>query len=91
MSKSERFDKFHQENPHVYKRLVDMARTVKARGHNTYSMWALYSALAFEVDTKHDGDKYKLNSHYIPYYSRLIMNLESDLRGFFSIRRLRSA
>lgn len=90
MSASERFAKFHAEYPQVYSRLVSMARKIKAKGYSKYSIRPLWEVLRYRIALAPEPMPYKLNDHYVPHYSRLIMEQESDLAGFFETRRLKA-
>lgn len=86
------FEAFHAKNPDVYRRLVTMARALKAKGHEHYSIDSLYSALRFEFDLQCTTlSAYKLNNNYHSRYARLIMQREADLVGFFRLRALTAA
>lgn len=88
----QRFIRYHEANPTVYKRLVRMARELKARGVNHYGMAALYEVLRYEalVTTDTDALPFKLSNNHRAYYSRLIHKQEPDLNGFFRLRSTRS-
>lgn len=83
-----RFEEFHKNNPHVYTKLVALARQVKARGRKNYGIESIYARLRWELEIETTGDSFKLNDHYTSRYARLIMEQEPDLKGFFHIRTL---
>ena len=66
-------------------------RAAKARGFRRYSLRTIWEQLRwhFEIE-KPSGDEFKLNDHLVPYYARLVMEREPDLRGFFETLKLRS-
>jgi len=83
----ERFDNFHEANPHVYKKLRDRALEIKRAGHNYWSINALVGWFRCEVATTTDSDDgLKINDHYAPFYSRMLMANETELAGFFKKR-----
>lgn len=87
-----RFRIFHRANPGVYAALVRLARRAKAAGHEHLGISMIWEVLRWEElvgDTKL-GDGYKLSNSFRSRYSRLIMEQEPDLEGFFTTRRLRS-
>jgi hypothetical protein len=84
----ERFEVFHEKNPHVYVKLVELARQVKASGLNTYGIEGLFARLRWYYSFETTGDPFKLNNSYRSRYVRLIMDTESDLKGFFHTRTL---
>lgn len=81
------FRDFHAANPNVYSELVTLARKLRARGHQRYSIAGLFEVLRFRHALKTVGDDRKLNNSYKPYFARLIMENEPDLRGFFETRK----
>lgn len=87
----EKFEKFHSDNPHVYHKLVELARIVHDAGYQKYSIDALFNRLRWHYDfeTK-TTEKFKLCDHHRSRYSRLIMAQEPDLWDFFTIKPLRS-
>jgi hypothetical protein len=82
-----RFEMFHADNPQVYAKLVELSRTAKRAGHERLGIRTLWERLRwfFKIEVRSDDD-FKLNDHYTSYYSRLIMQREPDLAGFFEIR-----
>lgn len=82
----ERFDLFHAANPHVYNALVRLARQLVDRGHKRYGMAGLFEVLRYRHALTTIDDLFKLNNDYKALYSRLIMEQETDLAGFFEIR-----
>ena len=70
-------------NPHVYNAIVEKAREAKSIGRRRWSMQGIFEVLRWEhrFDTK--GDFYKMNQHWISFYSRFVMENEPDLAGFF--------
>lgn len=86
-----KFERFHQDNPHVYIKLVALAREVQERGFRNYSIWALFARLRWHYDfeTKSE-DGFKLCNDYTSRYSRMLMDREPDLAGFFRIRPLKA-
>ncbi len=90
----QRMIEFHEENPHVYARLVELAREWKARGHKRCGMKMLFEIVRWQrglQTTDLNAPEWKLSNDYHSRYSRLVMKDEPDLVGFFSIRCLRSA
>lgn len=81
------FEKFHRENPVLYGELVRLAREAKAAGAEKLGIRQLWERLRWwlRFEVKRDGD-YRLNDHLTAHYSRLIMQREPDLAGFFETR-----
>lgn len=86
-----RFEKFHRDNPHVYEKLLELARQVQRSGYKTYSIWALFARLRWHYDFETKSqDGFKLSNDLTSRYSRMLMQQEPDLAGFFRIRPLKS-
>lgn len=82
------FDNFHFNNPHVYTEIVRLARQVKKRGHKRYGIKAIFEVIRFHSIMETRGDPFKINNNYAPYYSRMVMNENKDLEGFFQLRSI---
>lgn len=85
----ERFIAFHKENPWVYKKLTDLAREMRASGHQRIGMKMLFEVVRWTSAVR-SGPKsgWKLNNNFTQLYSRLIMAQEGDLRGAFETRKV---
>ena len=80
------FNRYHAENPHVYRLLLAFTREVKAAGHEHYSIDAIFQRARWHTDVEtQDPDGFKLNDHHRAYYARLI-NQEPGMEGFFRTR-----
>lgn len=79
---------FHQNNAHVYRALVGLARQLKWAGRQHFGIGALFERLRFEAALQTWGDGFKLNNNYRSRYARLIMQQEPDLDDFFECREL---
>lgn len=85
----DRFRRFHAQNPHVYELLRKMALALK-RNNQQMGMKGLFEVLRWNyMFTTNDPD-FKLNNNYTPFYSRLLMEQEPALKGFFETRQRRT-
>lgn len=86
-----RFLRFHQDNPSIYQKLVELARRARSRGLQRYGIRRIWEVMRWEIamDVTRDGD-FRLNDHFHSRYARLIMEREADLRDFFETRSLRA-
>lgn len=89
---ADRFDRFHQANPHVYDELVTLARQASAKGYRKIGIELLFSHLRWSRMMQTNADEYgfKLNDHFTSRYARLIMAQEPDLHDIFRTRELRA-
>ena len=86
----EAFQAFHAENLHVYRALVELARTAKAQGAAEVGIGMLWEVLRWRLFFETSDRSFKLNNNYRSRYARLIMAQEEDLRGLFETRELTS-
>ena len=87
------FETFHVKHPDVYRRLRSLARQAKGAGRTKWAIGNLWEILRWErhiIGLPDPAEDWKLNDHYRSRYSRLLMEEESDLAGFFDIRELTS-
>jgi len=83
-----RFERFHRDNPHVYANLRQMALAMARRGRRC-GIATLYEALRWRYLWTR-GDDFKLNNNWRAFYSRMLMEREPELDGFFEIREQRA-
>lgn len=85
-----RFLEFHAANPHVYDRLVALARQAKRRGREKLGIAMIYEVVRWEHFMRTDDPEgYRLNNNWRAFYARLIMRREPDLAGIFDTRAQR--
>jgi hypothetical protein len=84
------FRVFHLANPHVYRRLVEMAREAKRNGHDKLGIGMLFEVVRWETEFQTTGIDFKLNNNFRSRYARLIMATEPDLATIFHTRELSS-
>ena len=82
----ERFTAFHTDNPQVYAYLRDCALQLRRRGVKHWSMRNLWECLRMDYAVCTNGEPFKLDNNHAPFYSRLLMESEPELRGFFEVR-----
>lgn len=84
----EAFEEFHRTNPHVYDELVRSARLYREQtGREQCGMSLLFGRVRWVLSLRTEGDAFKLNNNFAPFYSRLLMEREPDLAGMFHLRR----
>lgn len=82
------FVDFHANNPHVYERLVKLARDLVARGHRKLGIGMLYEVVRWMQYMETTDTDFKLNNNHRSRYARLIMSQEPDLAEVFETREL---
>ena len=86
MSIQSSFERFHEENPHVYEKLTTLALNLRRKGYDSYGMKGLFEVMRWMTAMKTTGSKFKLNNNYTAHYSRMIMQNCPELQGFFNTR-----
>jgi hypothetical protein len=84
----ERFEDFHEANPHVYDALRGLAMELVAHGRRRGAIAQLFEVLRWQyaISTVGDDD-FMLNNDYRAFYARLLMSREPALWEFFELRR----
>lgn len=84
---SQRFERFHAENPRVYQELMLLAYEWKRRtGGRKLGMKSLYERVRWELALATSDPDFKLNNSFTPFYARLLMLRNPELRGLFDCR-----
>ena len=85
------FYAFNEANPHVYRRIVQLARKAKMRGLEHYSMDGIFHVMRWEIAIRtKSSDQFRLNDHHTSFYARMVDEREDDLKGFFTLRKQRA-
>jgi hypothetical protein len=81
------FERFHEQNPKVYEKLVEYAFAAKANGHKRTSIKLLFERLRWyhHVEVQSSAP-WKFNNNWTASYARLIMQQEPALKDFFVTR-----
>lgn len=87
MKLQDRFNKFHKENPQVFKAFHHHAKMIKNRGFKTYSAWSIICVIRFNNDLSTNG-KFKINNDFVALYARLLMEQCPEFDGFFKTRKM---
>ena len=81
--------KFHADNPNVYEWLKQSAIQLKANGHKKWGMKSLIEVLRGQQAMQTTDKMFKINNNHAPYYARYLMDMNSELEGFFNIRQVK--
>lgn len=88
---TERFWEFNAANPHVYRRIVQLARKAKMRGLEHYSIDGIFHVMRWEIAIRTKStEQFRLNDHFTSHYARLVNDREMDLKNFFELRSRRT-
>lgn len=92
LSIDEQFQRFHELNPHVCDAIIAVSHHARTKWHlRKWSVDAAFHALRWEYAFKTGGDDFKLNNNYTAPYSRLVLERDPSLRGFFEQRKRRAS
>jgi hypothetical protein len=75
--------------PKTMPAILELARRAKAKGHERWSMDALFHVLRWETGIDTESHGLKLNNNHTAYASRDLMNEYPEFEGFFENRETR--
>ena len=80
-------EKFHHDNPQVWKLFREAAFNRISLGFEHYSMYAAGEHARWVMDTNHNSKtEFKFNNNYRPWYARKFHNEYPEHDGFFRTR-----
>lgn len=85
----ERFESFHQHNPHVYAALKSLAFQMLGNGVRRYGIKGLFEILRWQFSLQTNGEAFRLPNNFSSRYARLLIQQEPQLDGFFELCELR--
>lgn len=88
LTREQFYQKFSEQNPHVYKLLVRLSREFLAQtGRRQFGIRLVWERLRWDFAVHaSSADAYRLNNILTPFYAREIMQRETDLAGVFQTR-----
>jgi hypothetical protein len=84
-----KFRRFHEANSDIYGQFVNLAFQMKRTGRKKYSAWTIINKIRWDQDSSTTGDVFMINNDFIALYARMAMYLNSELEGFFEMRRMK--
>lgn len=87
---AERFARFHDENPGVYRALLLLARQARTAGMRKVGIAMLYEVARWRFALATKGDVYRLNNSYRSRYVRKLTAEHPELAYLFETRKLKS-
>lgn len=85
-----RFERFHRDNPHIYRLFDRFAREVIAKGHRQFAARAIFHRIRWETMVVTTGEDFKINNNYSAAYARRWMQDNPEYEGFFRTRATRN-
>ena len=84
-----KFEKYHEENPHVYEWFKYFAYEAVRSGHTKLSAWLVMNRVRWETSIKtRNDDGFKISNNHIAYYARLFMREHPQYGDFFRVKRM---
>lgn len=80
------FDKYHKENPHIYKTFCQVTFETINKGFKNYSANGVFEVMRWQRGET-GNDEYKVNNNYRAFYARKFMEEHPQHSGFFRIRK----
>ena len=88
----ERFLKFHDANPEVWKAFVAISEKAFRRGYSNWGAGAAFEVIRWERNIQTHGDSiFKLSNDFRALYARAFNLIYPEYGQFFKIRFLRSS
>jgi hypothetical protein len=84
------FRAYHAANPQVYAALRRFALEAKRAGRRRMSINLLGERVRWYTDIETQGESFKMNNSWRPFYARLLMEQEAELVGLFETRKARA-
>lgn len=86
--KQEAFDKWHSDNPGVWKYFEKFAFEALANGKKKISHWLIINRIRWEVYIITTGVDFKISNMHIAFYARLWRKTYPQHKDLFNIKRM---
>jgi hypothetical protein len=87
----QKFERFHQQNPHVYRHIISLVREARANGVRRIGMSLIIDRIRWDHLIQTKGDTFKINQNYASRYTRLLLDEHPEWEDMFETRSLRCA
>ncbi len=88
LTPAEKFEKYHRENPAVYRAMVLLCQQwINRTGRRKLGINSLVERVRWEIAIATNDPEFKINNNFAPWYARLIMRQEPELAELFDLRR----
>ena len=80
-----------REGQTTYREFVKRSLKLRSQGYGEYGARCILEAIRFDHDVTltHDAGDFKINNNHTARLARMAMNNIPELRGFFSLRRMK--
>jgi len=83
------FQKYNEENPHIWAEFVRYSFAAKKRGFHRYSAKGIFEIIRWHTKTE-GNDGFKLNNNYHADYARKMMEEYPEFKDFFEVRVIKA-
>lgn len=85
-----KFEKFHENNPEVFKTLERLAAQHISMGMRKIGINYLCEVVRWKkfVQTRDDNSLYNINNNYRPFYARKLVEKHPDWKPYFEFRSM---
>ena len=84
------FERFHENNPHVYKAFEQQALKAIGRGRKKLSAKLIINWIRWNEFLRTSDQNFRINDAYQAYYARHFLECHPEHDGIFELRRLRN-
>lgn len=86
----EGFEKFHAENPHIYRQFEIQVFKAIDKGRTKLSSKLIINWIRWNEYLKSSDENFKINDAYQSYYSRKFIENHPEHKAIFEFRKLRN-
>ena len=84
------FNKFNEENPHIYKAFEDQALKAINKGRTKISSKLIINWIRWNEFLRTSDKNFKINDAYQSYYARYFVSKYPEYTNMFEFRKLRN-
>lgn len=82
-----KFCTYHKQNPQVYEEFKKFTLKTIKKGFQNYSAKGIFELIRWHSGVAADGDVFKVNNNYTPFYARLFEKDHPKHKDYFRIRK----
>lgn len=87
---TERFEKFHKQNPHIYELFCKYSCEAIKSGKKRMSHWLVANRIRWDAEVVTNTDEqYKISNDFIALYARKFMEEHPQHNGFFKTKEMK--
>lgn len=86
LSLFDKFEKYHIENPHIYRMFKQFTFKTIKRGFKHYGAKGIFEIIRWHSSVR-GNDEWKINNNYTPFYARKFEENHPRYKNFFYKRK----